>query len=81
MNYILVKRMKKIKLSYIIIAILAVIVLTSSVSWSAPGFNTRKCYAEVVTLEGHKYVMATTGASNSPGICIIHAASCNCNKH
>ena len=81
MNYILVKHMKKIKLSYIIIAVLAVIVLTSGITWSTPGFNTRKCYAEVVTLEGHKYVMATTGASNSPGICIIHAASCNCNKH
>lgn len=72
--------MKKIKLSYIIIAILAVIALTSSVSWSAPG-TLRRCYAEVITLEGHKYVIATTGATDSPGICIIHAASCNCNKH
>lgn len=72
--------MKKIKLSYAIIAILAVIVLTSSVSWSAP-MTARKCYAEVVTLEGHKYVMATTGCSSAPGISIIHAASCNCNKH
>lgn len=72
--------MKKIKLSYLIIAILAVITLTSSVTWRAPN-TMRNCYADIITLEGHKYVIATTGASSNPGICIIHAASCNCNKH
>ena len=59
--------------------VIVVMILTSSVTWSTP--STRTCYVEIVKIDGHKYVIATTSAIKDPGICIIHAASCNCNKH
>lgn len=58
-------------------AVICCVVLSSYVKWSAP-LGLRNCYAEIISIKGHDYIIATTGASDAPGVSIIHAESCPC---